>query len=170
MRKMLYAVMLWLLAGSMLNETAHMPVMHATARDWNHDSYWFPNWGASGVHKGIDIFAHQGTPVLASSSGLIVFTGTLARGGQAVAILTPKGRVYYYAHLSQIRCQRMTLVKHGQVIGAVGNSGNAQHKPPHLHFSIVRLLPNPAEITLETQGWLRMFYLNPTPLLMHRMG
>jgi murein DD-endopeptidase MepM/ murein hydrolase activator NlpD len=49
----------------------------------------------------------------------------------------------------------------GEVIGRVGTTGNATDKPAHLHFSVMTLIPNPAEITTETQGWKRMFYVNP---------
>jgi peptidoglycan LD-endopeptidase LytH len=50
-------------------------------------------------------------------------------------------------------------------MGEVGDSGNAIGKPAHLHYSILTLIPNPAEITLEQQGWKRMFYINPNRLL-----
>ena len=42
-----------------------IPVAGATPGDWNRRSFWYGPWGKSGVHKGIDIFAKQGTNVVA---------------------------------------------------------------------------------------------------------
>ncbi|WP_296885627.1 M23 family metallopeptidase [Thiobacillus sp.] len=57
------------------------PVAGAARRDWNPASFWHGNWGASGVHKGIDIFARTGTPVAAAQSGLVLYTGNISLGG-----------------------------------------------------------------------------------------
>lgn len=46
--------------GFLLPERIRIPVAGATARDWNPQSFWFEPWGASGVHKGIDIFGKKG--------------------------------------------------------------------------------------------------------------
>jgi murein DD-endopeptidase MepM/ murein hydrolase activator NlpD len=165
MKKIFYGLIICTVLASMIPENTVIPVQAATAKDWNQDSYWFAPWGKSCVHKGIDIFAHKKTPVLSASNGLVIFTGNIERGGNVVAILSPKGRIHYYAHLESVATQPLTLVTQKSLIGTVGNSGNARGKAPHLHYSILRLMPNPAEITLEKQGWKRMFYMNPHLLL-----
>ncbi len=142
-----------------------IPVLHATAKDWNPYSYWYYPWGKSGVHKGIDIFAIEGTPVLASTAGIVLFKGNIKLGGNVVAILGPKWRISYYAHLQSADVHMFELLSSGEQIGRVGTTGNAAGKPAHLHFSIVTVIPNPIEITTETQGWKRMFYINPNRVL-----
>ncbi len=49
----------------------------------------------------------------------------------------------------------------GDIIGAVGDSGNAKSKPPHLHYSVISLVPYVWKLSTEKQGWKRMFYMNP---------
>ncbi|MBC7756888.1 MAG: M23 family metallopeptidase [Bdellovibrio sp.] len=139
-----------------------IPVQNATAKDWNVNSFWFAPWGKSGVHKGIDIFAKKGTPVLASTSGLVLFTGNIAMGGNVIAVLGPKWRIYYYAHLQNIYTKSGGMANKGDVIGSVGDSGNAKGKPPHLHYSVLSLVPYPWQFSTGTQGWKKMFFINPS--------
>jgi len=138
-----------------------VPVAGATPGDWNSESFWYEPWGASGVHKGIDIFAPEGADVIASAPGLVVFSGTLPRGGEVLAVLSAGWRIHYYAHLSRRHVEPFDWVSGGEVIGAVGSTGNAQGKPAHLHFSVVSLVPYPWLATAQTQGWKRMFFLDP---------
>jgi hypothetical protein len=58
-----------------------IPVEGATVADWNRDTFWHHPWGRSGVHKGIDIFAKEGTPVLAATGGVVLYAGTLRGEG-----------------------------------------------------------------------------------------
>jgi murein DD-endopeptidase MepM/ murein hydrolase activator NlpD len=147
--------------GLLLPARGVVPVQNATYKDWNPYSYWYYPWGKSGVHKGIDIFAKSGTPVLASTSGIVLYKGNIKLGGNVVAVLGPNWRIYYYAHLQKADVYFLEWLSLGETIGRVGTTGNAAGKPAHLHFSVITLIPNPAEITTETQGWKRMFYVNP---------
>jgi murein DD-endopeptidase MepM/ murein hydrolase activator NlpD len=99
-------------------------------------------WGASrggGVrkHKGIDIFAKKGTPVVALASGIITLKEKTPVGGK-VLWLKPSGHAWqaYYAHLDKQLVKEGQYVRKGQVIGTVGNTGNAKYTPSHLHFGI----------------------------------
>ena len=139
-----------------------IPVQNATSKDWNANSFWYSPWGKSGVHKGIDMFAKRGTPVIASTSGLVVYTGNISIGGNFVAILGQQWRIYYYAHLTSISAKTLSWASRGEAIGAVGNTGNAAGKPPHLHYSAVSLVPHPWRFSTVTQGWKKMFMLNPS--------
>ena len=56
-----------LLGGYLIPENPVIPVQGASARDWNHLSFWYSPWGKSGMHKGFDIFSPLGTPVVAST-------------------------------------------------------------------------------------------------------
>ncbi len=66
--------------GYLVPERLVIPVAGATTSDWNDATFWYEPWGASGVHKGIDIFAPKGKDVLAATGGLVVFSGNNRRG------------------------------------------------------------------------------------------
>tara|TARA_B100000745_G_scaffold40616_1_gene24799 strand:+ start:3697 stop:4143 length:447 start_codon:yes stop_codon:yes gene_type:complete len=137
-----------------------MPVDGATVADWHPQSFWYEPWGSSGVHKGIDIFAGTDTPVIATTHLVVLFSGNLHKGGKVVLGVGPKWRLHYFAHLNHIDTN-LGLVKAGQPIGRVGDSGNAAGKPPHLHYSIVSLLPRPWLVDFSTQGYKKAFFLDP---------
>ncbi len=151
-------------AGLLLPESAEVPVRGASEADWNQKSFWFEPWGQSGVHKGIDIFAKHGTPVVSAVPGIVIYQGELGIGGNVVAVLGPKWRVHYYAHLAQPAAISW-LVASGQPIGAVGTSGNAAGKAPHLHYAVLSIFPLPWRLSSATQGWKQMFFLNPGEIL-----
>jgi murein DD-endopeptidase MepM/ murein hydrolase activator NlpD len=96
---------------------------------------------------------------------LIVYKGNISRGGNVIIALGPKWRVHYYAHLDSINSDTGVIVKAGTGIGQVGATGNALGKQPHLHYSIVSLIPRPWRIDSSTQGYKKMFYINPISYL-----
>lgn len=147
-----------------------IPVEEAVFNDWNKNSFWYYPWGKSGVHKGIDIFAPEGRNVLSAAKGIVLFSGENKMGGNVVAILGAKWRIYYYAHLQSFQVSPGQWVKQGEKLGLVGTSGNAAGKPPHLHFSVATLLPYPWNWDNSPQGWKKMFYLNPDRLLWKSFG
>lgn len=147
--------------GFALPERLVIPVKGATQADWNHNTFWFHPWGRSGVHKGIDIFAREGTPVLSACSGIVVLSGYDPVGGNVVSVLGPKWRFHYYAHLKSSKVRFGRFVSKGEEIGEVGATGNAAGKPPHLHYSIVTQVPYVWRYKKERFGFERMFYLNP---------
>ncbi|MDQ8032288.1 M23 family metallopeptidase [Bordetella genomosp. 1] len=98
-------------------------------------------WGAARSngrrHEGIDIFARRGTPVLAATEGVVTRIGTNNLGGQVVWVMGPGRQMHYYAHLDGYAdIARGQLVQPGDVLGFVGNTGNARTTPPHLHYGI----------------------------------
>ena len=60
-----------------------------------------------------------------------------ALGGNTVWLNTP-GTSYYYAHLDRVAVRDQQRVKVGDVLGYVGNTGNARNMPSHLHFGVYR--------------------------------
>lgn len=149
--------------GFVLPEQHLMPVQGASAKDWNDQSFWYHPWGRSGVHRGIDIFAKEGTAVVASTGGLVIFSGNISMGGNVVLMLGPKWRFHYFAHLKDSNNRRIGFVDAGQRIGSVGSSGNAVGKPPHLHYSIKSLYPR---FWLYKPNYMyasqRMYYIDPS--------
>ena len=84
-------------------------------------------------HTGIDYACPEGTPVLASAEGIIVFAGWDSTGyGNCVVIQHNDNNASLYAHLSRICVVLRQKVEQGQIIGYSGNTGNSTG--PHLHF------------------------------------
>jgi murein DD-endopeptidase MepM/ murein hydrolase activator NlpD len=142
-----------------------MPVKGAGRSSYNQQSFWAHPWGKSVTHKGVDIFAKEGTEVVAATGGWVVYTGIIERGGNVVILLGPGWRFHYYAHLREIKAKRFSLVKRNKLIGLVGTTGNAKGKAPHLHYTIKSMLPLPWRKDNSIQGWKKMFYLNPVDYL-----
>jgi murein DD-endopeptidase MepM/ murein hydrolase activator NlpD len=101
---------------------------------------WGGARGEGRRHEGIDIFAKRGTPVLSSTEGIVLRVGTNRLGGLVVWVLGPGGQRHYYAHLDRYADVEAGMrIEAGRVLGYVGNSGNAQGTPPHLHYGVYDL-------------------------------
>jgi murein DD-endopeptidase MepM/ murein hydrolase activator NlpD len=95
--------------------------------------------GGRRSHAGIDIFAPRGTPVLAASDGVVNRVQVTSLGGKVVWVRDEaRNTNVYYAHLDSQLVSRGQVVKVGDVLGFVGNTGNARTTPPHLHFGVYR--------------------------------
>ena len=106
----------------------------AGAANYSHD-WWFPRFGPGWrLHMGTDIFAAMGTPVRAPTDGRVRITNSNL-GGLAVYVVEPNGTFWYLAHLSGVAdgLAEGTAVTMGQVVGFVGDSGNARGGSPHVH-------------------------------------
>ncbi len=161
-----YKVLLILfIVGFCLPEDFKMPVKGASQSDYNQESFWYYPWGKSGTHKGVDIFAEKGQELRASVNGIVLYTGNIMYGGNVVLVLGPKWRFHYYAHLNSIETHFGYIVTSGELIGRIGDSGNAKGKQPHLHYSISTFVPQFWKVDTGPQGWKKMFYINPIPLL-----
>src|ERR687887_423556 len=89
-------------------------------------------------HHGDDIFAPLGTPLVAVASGTIDRVGWRKAGGWRIWVRDSAGDYFYYAHLSGYARSvfHSNRVRAGQVIGFLGNTGDAFPGAPHLHFEI----------------------------------
>lgn len=90
------------------------------------------------VHEGADIFAPFGSPVVAVRAGSISRVGTLPISGNRLWLTTQDGDAFFYAHLSTFStaARNGAKVKAGTVLGYVGNTGDAEPTPPHVHFEV----------------------------------
>jgi peptidoglycan LD-endopeptidase LytH len=88
-------------------------------------------------HQGIDIFAPRGTPIHSTTEGVIDARALRGLGGRIVDVTGPGGYRHYYAHLEDWAApQQGDWVEPGDVLGYVGDSGNAAWKGTHLHYCI----------------------------------
>jgi murein DD-endopeptidase MepM/ murein hydrolase activator NlpD len=92
----------------------------------------------TGWHHGNDIFAPLGAPVLAVADGAVFSAGWNEIGGWRLWLRDGQGNEYYYAHLSAYSplAQNGARVEAGDVLGFVGDTGDAQGTPYHLHFEV----------------------------------
>lgn len=164
-KKISLAIFIIVFVGLLIPQNFSIPVEGATKNSYAQNSFWFYPWGKSVTHKGVDIFAKEGTIVTASTSGFVINTGQNELGGNIILVLGPKWRIHYYAHLKEINSSNFSWVSKGENIGKVGTTGNAKGKPAHLHYSIYSMLPYFWRIDKSPQGWKKMFFLNPIEYL-----
>ena len=115
------------------------------------DSFGAPREGKR-VHQGIDIFAEKLTPVVAVADGVVRKTATGSTAGRYIVVEHDDGWLSYYLHLNNDspgtddgrRAQPVAgivpgaVVKAGDLLDYVGDSGNAESTPSHLHFELHR--------------------------------
>lgn len=123
------------------------------------DSWGDPRSGGRG-HKGLDIMAPGGTPVLAVAPGMIEKLFQSRQGGTTLYQRSADGRwTYYYAHLAGYApgLREGQRVAAGQLLGYVGDTGNSGAGNYHLHFSLTRRRPG--------ESWSEGEEVNPFPYL-----
>lgn len=94
-----------------------------------------PFSGRAALHTGLDFPADVGTPIQAAAGGMVVSTEPHAAYGNLVEIDHGNGLLTRYAHASKVLVKTGDLVKRGQVVAEVGNSGRSTG--PHLHFEVL---------------------------------
>lgn len=94
-----------------------------------------PVSGTEKFHKGVDINASVGAPIVAADGGTVALVGDDPLGyGTYISLYHSGGRTTLYAHLSGVAVVKDQVVSQGQVIGYAGSSGISTG--PHLHFEI----------------------------------
>ncbi len=97
-----------------------------------------PRGGGTRTHQGLDIMAREGTPIVSPTDAVIVRTGNGVNSGLYIRTANPGGENFVYMHLSAIApgIDNGDFVKRGEIIGFVGNTGNASGGAAHLHFEL----------------------------------
>jgi murein DD-endopeptidase MepM/ murein hydrolase activator NlpD len=114
-------------------------VMPVAGVSWDElqDSFGDPRSGGRS-HRGIDVFSPRWTEVVAAASGTLTSIGSSGRAGRSLWLVGRDGRSYFYCHLEAWAggIYDGMRVAPGELIGYVGNSGNASGTPTHLHFEV----------------------------------
>ncbi len=126
----------WELSRMPVASALPVPVAGVDAHDIA-DTFDAPR-GSDRRHAGVDIFAARGTPVRSATPGIVVSVRDAGLGGRQVWVMGPGRERYYYAHLDDWfpGLGSGDVVRAGDELGSVGDSGNARGTPPHLHFGI----------------------------------
>jgi hypothetical protein len=124
------------------------------------DTYDEQRGGGSRTHEALDIPAPRGTPVLSATGGRVLKLFDSKAGGKMVYAADSSERfILMYAHLDSYAnglAEGQPLTR-GQVLGAVGTTGNAPPNLPHLHFAIAR--------SNDVKVWWKGMPVNPYPML-----
>ena len=94
----------------------------------------YPFTGEVSLHEGIDIAGLPGSPVYAPGAGVVMFAGYKQGYGKVIVVDHGYQLSTLYGHLSDIMVSKWQKVKKGQVMGAIGNTGNSSG--PHLHYEV----------------------------------
>ena len=119
---------------------AHQAFYNPFTVDWSqHVSSEFgwrihPITGKEKFHNGIDIALPTGTEVHASSSGTVIQSYYSESAGNYVVVQDETGYTAHYMHLNSRSVAVGDVIKHGEIIGTVGSTGNSTG--PHLHFGV----------------------------------
>lgn len=125
------------------------------------------HWAMCGWHTGYDYAAAQGSPVKAAFSGTVIHAswgsdagGTGAAYGNQVIIAHPNGMRSYYDHLSAFAVSPGDQVTTGQLIGQVGQTGNAFGA--HLHFELTKAAPFTCDNFIDPHAFIQSHLTAPT--------
>lgn len=135
------------LAESLSSKSSYTP--YATAQNNNpytlavkpiHDGVITSNYGprrmfGRSFHKGVDFGARTGTPIYATGSGVVTYSGWMRGYGKLVQIDHGNGYVTRYGHASQLFVEVGDQVQASQHIAAVGSTGDSTG--PHLHYEVM---------------------------------
>lgn len=97
-----------------------------------------PRDGGARSHEGLDILAPKRAYIVSPTEAVVIRTGTGSSAGNYVYTANPGDETFAYMHLDEIAegVRTGTVLKKGDLIGYVGNTGNAAGGPTHLHFEI----------------------------------
>lgn len=116
----------------------YIPILFGVSLDDLYPNFGDPRDGGSRSHEGFDMLAPRGTPIVSPSVAVVTRMGTWDSAGKYVETANPGGERFVYMHLDTFGDELDTgdVLQVGDLIGYVGDTGNAYGGPAHLHFEI----------------------------------
>lgn len=131
-------------------------------RSWHGDFTDIDGNGRRDMHRGLDIVAPKGAEIIAPAPGKVIYKDKQHAGGNSLMIYHGADKygnhvISYYAHLQEFKVEKDGMVKRGEPIGTLGDTGNNMPKSrtAHLHFEVL-IYPD-AEFKYWFTGFLRGF-------------
>lgn len=122
--------------GTTAEQNLPIPVLFGVAVSDLTKNFGDPRSGGR-THEGLDILAPRATPVASPAASVVLRVGVGANSGNYVYAAAPGGETFVYMHLNQPSALHAgDVLKRGDLIGYVGDTGNALGGPTHLHFEI----------------------------------
>jgi murein DD-endopeptidase MepM/ murein hydrolase activator NlpD len=114
-----------------------IPILFGLTLDDVFPNFGDPRDGGSRTHEGLDFMALRGTPIVTPTDAVVTRVGEGESAGLYVYTANPGGESFRYMHLDAIAdIDAGDVLKAGDFIGTVGDTGNAKGGAPHLHFEI----------------------------------
>lgn len=115
-----------------------IPILFGVSLNQLTKNYGDPRGGGTRSHEGLDIMAAKGAYIVSPTEAVVTRVGSGSSSGKYVNTANPGGETFIYMHLDDIAdgVKAGTELKKGDLIGYVGNTGNASGGAPHLHFEV----------------------------------
>lgn len=117
-------------------EEIAIPILFGVTLRMIYPSFGDDRDGGDRTHEGLDIMAPKGAPIVSPTEAVVIRTGEGDSSGLSVTTANPGSETFIYMHLSEVLVDEGDELKEGDLIGYVGNTGNASGGAPHLHFEI----------------------------------
>lgn len=115
-----------------------IPVLFGITLDGLEDNFGDPRGGGTRLHEGLDMNAPEGAPIVTPTEAVVLRVGEGSSSGKYVYTANPGGETFVYMHLSEIAegLRSGDELDEGDLIGLVGDTGNAAPGAYHLHFEM----------------------------------
>ncbi len=118
-------------------ENLRVPILFGVTADDLVPNFGDPRDGGAREHEGLDMLAPLGTPIVSPTEAVVIRVGDGARSGLYVSTANPGGETFVYMHLNEAADIDVgDSLDAGDLIGFVGNTGNASGGAAHLHFEL----------------------------------
>ncbi|MCB9819482.1 peptidoglycan DD-metalloendopeptidase family protein [Candidatus Nomurabacteria bacterium] len=115
----------------------YIPILFGVSLSDLYPNFGDPRDSGAREHEGLDIMATDGTPIVSPTDAVVVRVGDGSGSGLYVSTANPGGETFVYMHLSEVAdIDGGDVLEAGDLIGYVGNTGNASGGAAHLHFEI----------------------------------
>src|SRR6266540_882783 len=135
MRRLVFGLLLWCLVLPGHAAAWTWPVEGAVLRPFSFD---LAHPYAAGQHRGIDLGAEAGAPVLVPAAGVVSFAGTTPGNGLTLSVRTADGYTVSLTHLGTLGVHAGTAVAEGSTVATVGPTGTLAYDVPYLYLGIRR--------------------------------